>query len=101
MSELTEDEVRSVAQLARLALEPEEIHLMRGELGAILGHIASLERAKTDHVEPMTHATQVTRSLRTDVASPSLDADVAVAQAPDRDGNFFRVPSILGEGSSD
>lgn len=92
---LTRDEVAEIAQLARLAMNEGELESLRGELAAILDHVAALREVDTTGVEPMTHAVPTTLRLRPDVVEPSLPVEVALADAPaERDG-CFEVPAII------
>jgi len=99
MEPLSKDDVAQIADLARLALTDAELDSLRGDLSAILSHMDELAAVPTDGVEPMTHAVPMTLRLREDEVEPSLDAEVAVAAAPDRQDGQFRVPHIIGSGS--
>ena len=92
---LSLDEVREIAQLARLALTDAEVAKLRDELGAILGYVEKLRALDTSGVEPMTHAVPLDCPLRADEVAPSLSADEALAGAPKREDDFFQVPAIL------
>lgn len=98
MDSLTRRQVEEIALLARLALDSEEIDRLAGELTAILEHMAALRAVDTSGVEPMTHAVPTDLRLRADEVEPSLPADEALAQAPDRADDCFRVPHIIGGG---
>jgi aspartyl-tRNA(Asn)/glutamyl-tRNA(Gln) amidotransferase subunit C len=87
------EQVLHVARLARLRLSDEEVTTMTGELSGILGHIEKLSELDLDGVEPTTHVVDVGNALRADEPRPSLPRDVVLAQAPDTDGEGFRVPS--------
>lgn len=89
---LPADEVRAIAHLARLALTDAEVELLRGELAAILDHVAALAEVDTTGVEPMTHATPMTLRLRDDVVEPPLPAEVALADAPAVRAGGFEIP---------
>jgi len=92
---LTRDEVAEIAQLARLAMSDGELESLRGELAAILDHVAALRDVDTTGVEPMTHAVPTTLRLRADAAAASLPVDIALRDAPvERDG-CFEVPAII------
>lgn len=92
---LTRDEVAEIAQLARLAMSEGELESLRGELAAILDHVAALREVDTTGIEPMTHAVPTTLRLRPDTAAESLPVDVALRDAPvERDG-CFEVPAII------
>jgi len=98
MSErLTEQQVRQVAKLARLNCSDEEITLFTGQLSAILEYVAQLEELDTQGVEPLAHCLPVHNVLREDVVRPSLSNEEALKNAPQRDGEFFSVPKVLGE----
>ena len=98
MSRIEPDEVREIAQLARLRLDDEEIARLSQELAAILGHIEELRQLDTTAVEPMTHAVPFDCPLRDDQPGAMLTVDEALANAPDREGSFFRVPRIITAG---
>ncbi len=97
---LTEEQVRHVAHLARLKITDEEVHLFTRQLGAILEYIAQLEELDTSDVEPLAHCLPVHNVLREDEIRPSLSNDQALQNAPQRDGEFFAVPKVLGDASS-
>jgi aspartyl-tRNA(Asn)/glutamyl-tRNA(Gln) amidotransferase subunit C len=92
---ISRDDVEHVARLARLALTPDELERMRAQLNAILVHIDALKAVDTAGVEPTSHAVPVINVMREDEPSPSLPADAMLANAPDRSGEFFRVPRII------
>jgi aspartyl-tRNA(Asn)/glutamyl-tRNA(Gln) amidotransferase subunit C len=87
------EQVLHVARLARLRLSDEEVTTMAGELSSILGHIEKLSELDLDGVAPTTHVVDVGNALRADEPRPSLPRDVVLEQAPDTDGEGFRVPS--------
>lgn len=95
MAALTRDEVLEIALLARLHLEPDEVERLRAELSAILEHMERLRLLDTEGVEPMTHAVPMRLRLRPDVVEPSLSVELALDEAPDADGDLFRVPGII------
>jgi aspartyl-tRNA(Asn)/glutamyl-tRNA(Gln) amidotransferase subunit C len=94
---LSLEEVRRIAALARLRLSPEEEQVFRGQLSAILEHVAVLEGLDVSNVEPMTHALAAgdAPALREDVERPGLSHEEALGNAPDREGTAFRVPRII------
>ena len=100
MSEqLTEQQVRQVAKLARLNCSDDEIKQFTGQLGAILEYIDQLNEVDTEGVEPLAHSLPVSNVFREDVVRPSLPNDEALKNAPQRDGEYFAIPKVLGEGS--
>ncbi len=92
---ITAAEVRETAELARLALSDEELTRLERELSAILDYMADLAKLDTTGVEPMTHAVPLKAPLRQDVLGPQLESEVALADAPRREGSFFEVPKII------
>jgi aspartyl-tRNA(Asn)/glutamyl-tRNA(Gln) amidotransferase subunit C len=94
---ITRQEVEHVARLARLGLSGEEIERMRAQLDAILSYVDKLNELETRDVPPTSHVLPVTNILREDAIRPSLSQEEALANAPDRQETFFRVPRILEE----
>jgi aspartyl-tRNA(Asn)/glutamyl-tRNA(Gln) amidotransferase subunit C len=92
---LTTQEVQWVAHLARLQLSEAEIELMTRQLSAIVDYVDQLKRVNTDGVEPMAHVLAVQNVFRADERAPSLSTADALANAPERQGDFYRVPAVL------
>jgi aspartyl-tRNA(Asn)/glutamyl-tRNA(Gln) amidotransferase subunit C len=95
---LSEQDVRHVAMLARLALTDEEVEAMRADLNSILGHIDEIQRLDLGDVAPMAHAIKVVNVTRPDVVTPSFSQEVAVMNAPQAEGGAFLIPQIVGGG---
>ncbi|MGD9126955.1 MAG: Asp-tRNA(Asn)/Glu-tRNA(Gln) amidotransferase subunit GatC [Planctomycetia bacterium] len=94
---ISREEVEKVALLARLRLSDAELETMTSQMGDILGYIELLDELDTDGVEPMAHALDLHDVFRDDVVRPSLPRDRALANAPDADGECYRVPAVLGD----
>jgi aspartyl-tRNA(Asn)/glutamyl-tRNA(Gln) amidotransferase subunit C len=92
---LTPDEVRWVAHLARLELSDAELETMTRQLSAILDYVQQLKEVPTEGVEPLAHPLPIHDVFRDDVPAPSLTVDAALANAPQRQGDFFSVPAVL------
>jgi aspartyl-tRNA(Asn)/glutamyl-tRNA(Gln) amidotransferase subunit C len=92
---LSIDQVRWVAHLARLELDEAELPIMARHLGAILDYVNKLQEVNTEGVEPLAHALDVHNVFREDEPAPCLSVDAALANAPDRRGDFFGVPAVL------
>jgi len=94
---LSLDEVRRIARLARLRLSTQEEEAFAGQLSAILDHVAQLGELDVGQVEPMTHALAGgdPAALRQDTPLPCLPPELALANAPARDGTCFKVPRII------
>lgn len=86
-----------VAALARLALSEAEIDGMARDLEQILAHVASLDALETRDVPPTLHGFDLPTPLRPDRPAPPLDPELAVANAPARQGTAFLVPKVLEE----
>ena len=93
---LTPEEVDHVALLARLKLAPEERERLTTQLNSILEHFEQLQQIDTTGVLPMSHAVPMSNVLREDEPAPSLSPEEALRNAPDQDGDCFRVPRVIG-----
>ncbi|MHB8572759.1 MAG: Asp-tRNA(Asn)/Glu-tRNA(Gln) amidotransferase subunit GatC [Candidatus Dormibacteria bacterium] len=94
MTELSHEEVRHVARLARLGLTEEEVAYFAGQLSHILGHIERMSELDTDGVPPTAQTTGLTNVFRPDRVVPPLSREAALANAPDSDGESFLVKGI-------
>ncbi len=103
MSDVTLEEVQHVAVLANVELTAEELPKMARDLNAVLGYIAELNELDTTGVEPMAQVSDVLgiapathgETLRTDEVRPSVDRAAVMAEAPETDGRFFKVPKVI------
>lgn len=94
---LTREQVEHVAKLARLAISTEETALYGRQLSSILSYVEKLNELDTAAIQPTSHVLPLTNVTRADRARPSLAPDQALANAPDRAGDLFRVPKIISE----
>lgn len=94
---LTKDEVLKVAHLARLEFKELEIEKFRGDLNNILSFIEKLKEVDTSGVEPMYQVNNLENVLRPDLVKKSLDKDLALKNAPQKDEGMFIVPKVVGE----
>jgi aspartyl-tRNA(Asn)/glutamyl-tRNA(Gln) amidotransferase subunit C len=92
---ISKEEVQHVARLARLHLSPEELERMREQLDVILAYIDKLRELDVEGVEPTSHAVPLVNVMRDDAVAPCLSQEAALANAPNRAGEFFRVPRII------
>ena len=97
MSRISADDVRKVAQLARLDLPEERIATYTGQLERILDYVAHLEAVDTTDVPPTTRAVEVVNVTRDDRVEATPVREELLNQAPQREGDFFRVPKILAD----
>jgi aspartyl-tRNA(Asn)/glutamyl-tRNA(Gln) amidotransferase subunit C len=96
---ISEEQVRKVAQLGRLELSDSEVSQFSGQLSAIKEYIEKLNELNTDGVEPLAHCLPVHNVLRDDTPRPSLSNEQALANAPDTEDVYFKVPKILDDNS--
>jgi aspartyl-tRNA(Asn)/glutamyl-tRNA(Gln) amidotransferase subunit C len=88
-------EVEHVANLARLTFSDEEKELIRSQLDAILSYVGKLAELDTTGVEPTSHVLPIVNVFKDDVPGGSLSPDEALANAPERSGDFYSVPKII------
>ena len=91
---ISEEEVRHVANLARLGLTEDEVKNMSGQLGAILESIEQIGELDLSDVPPTANALNLTNVLRPDEPRKSLPQDAALSTAPDPMDGLFAVPRI-------
>jgi aspartyl-tRNA(Asn)/glutamyl-tRNA(Gln) amidotransferase subunit C len=95
---LTEQEVRYIADLANLRLSDDEVSKMSKDLGHILTHIEQLNELNTTNVEPMAQVLfegDETATLREDVPHATLTNEEALANAPAKGNGYFKVPKVI------
>jgi len=91
------EQVLHVARLSRLSLDEREVTEMQEDLSSILDHVDRLSEIDIEGIEPTSHVVPLENVLREDVARPSLEREVSLAQAPDSLDGAFRVPSPQAE----
>ena len=89
---ISRDEVLHVARLARLALSDDEIDRLGAQLNAILEAVGKVSELDLADVEPTAHPLDLVNVWAEDEPRPSLSLEDALANAPDRERGFFRVP---------
>ena len=90
-------QVKKVAKLARLELSNAEVEEFAGQLSAILDYVERMNKLNTEGVEPLAHCLPISNVFREDIVKESLGTETTLANAPQRDGAFFKVPKILEE----
>lgn len=93
--ELSSDEVRHIARLARIALSDAEVERFRGELSSILEHCQTLNEIDTGDVQPTAQSFDLVNVERADEPAPSEPAAAVFANAPRREDDYFRVRAVL------
>ena len=89
---ISRDQVIHVAKLARLDLSEEEVERLTGELDAILEAVSKVSELDLTHVPPTSHPHDLVNVWAEDAPHASLSVDEALANAPAREGDLFRVP---------
>jgi aspartyl-tRNA(Asn)/glutamyl-tRNA(Gln) amidotransferase subunit C len=89
---ISKDEVAHVARLARLKLTDAELERFGEQLSAILDAVGKVSELDLSDVPPTAHPLDLVNVWDEDETWPSLPVEEALANAPDRDGSFFRVP---------
>jgi aspartyl-tRNA(Asn)/glutamyl-tRNA(Gln) amidotransferase subunit C len=89
------EQVRKVANLARLELTADEETQFTTQLGSILDYIEQLNQLDVTNVAPTTRAIDVSNVTREDILQPYPDREAILNSAPQQEGDFFRVPKIL------
>ncbi|MFD1020995.1 Asp-tRNA(Asn)/Glu-tRNA(Gln) amidotransferase subunit GatC [Thalassobacillus hwangdonensis] len=95
MSRISKDEVKHVANLARLAVTEEEADLFTKQLDDIITYAEQLNELDTTGVEPTTHVLDLKNVLRKDEPRKWLDKKDVMNNAPDHQDGQFKVPSVL------
>jgi aspartyl-tRNA(Asn)/glutamyl-tRNA(Gln) amidotransferase subunit C len=89
------DQVHKVANLARLEMTAEEEEQLTAQMSSILEYFQQLSELDTTDVPPTTRAIDVSNVTRADELRPYPDREAILKEAPDQDGDFFKVPKIL------
>jgi aspartyl-tRNA(Asn)/glutamyl-tRNA(Gln) amidotransferase subunit C len=95
--DITADVVRHIGLLGRIELTDSEVKTFGDQLTNILHYVDKLQELDTEGVEPMAHAVEIHNVLASDVPHTSLTPDQALANAPQRDGDYFKVPKVIGD----
>jgi len=95
MTKISSSDVRKVAQLSRLELPEDQIQTYTEQLEEILSYVDQLQEIDTENIPPTTRAVEVVNAMREDVVEVSCSREDLLNQAPNREGDFFRVPKIL------
>lgn len=97
MSEIDRGVVRYVADLARIALTDEEVDRFTGQLSVVLESVGKLREVDTEAIPPTASVLPLENVWREDEARPGLTLEEAMRNAPGRDGDLFRVQTVIEE----
>ena len=99
VKKIDQTQVRKVAMLSRLELTEAEVAEFTGQLSAILKYMEKMNELDTNNVEPLAHCLPISNVFRKDCVKESLGTEKTLSNAPQRDGEFFKVPKILDDTS--
>jgi aspartyl-tRNA(Asn)/glutamyl-tRNA(Gln) amidotransferase subunit C len=97
---ISEQEVRHICHLARLKPSDEEVRRFSEQLSDVLAYMEKLDELDTKDVAPTAHALPVHNVFRVDEPGVCLNPEQALANAPQREDNFFAVPKVLDQNSA-
>jgi len=97
MSRISNEQVKHVANLARLAITEEEAEKFTKQLDAIISFAEQLNELDTENVEPTYHVLDMKNVLREDIPKKGLPREEVLKNAPEQENGQIKVPSILGE----
>jgi len=89
------DDVKKIAELARLEFSDSEIENYTREMNKILGYVEKLNEINTENVEPLSHPIENSNIFRADIEQKSSDRIKALANAPESTSEYFKVPKVI------
>jgi aspartyl-tRNA(Asn)/glutamyl-tRNA(Gln) amidotransferase subunit C len=92
---ITQEEVLHVANLARLDLRADEVEKLTSQLSSILDYVEKLGELNLEGVEPMAHVLEIVNAFREDEPRPSFPNDAILGNAPEAEGDCFKVPKVI------
>jgi len=95
--EINERFIQHIALISRIELTEEQISHFGKQFADILAYVDKLKELDTQGVEPMAHALDISNVLTDDQVGESLPVEKALANAPARIGNFYKVPKVIGD----
>lgn len=93
---IDKDTIRKIAHLSRLELDAKDEENLEKDLTKILDWMDKLNEIDTENVQPLIHMSEELNVLREDVVNNGIKHEDALANAPKKDSNYFRVPKFLG-----
>lgn len=93
--EITKNEVRHVADLARLKFTDEELDKFSVQLDSILRYVNKLDELNTDNVKPTAHIVPISNVFRDDVVKTSMNKEKVLMNAKEKEDGYFKVPKII------
>ena len=93
--DIGKEQIEYLAGLAGIELNEEEKGTFGRQLLRIIGYVEKLNELDLTHVPPTAHTQNLTNVFREDECKPGLPQEAALSMAPDRQGDFFRVPKVI------
>ena len=93
--EINTELIDKLADLSQLEFDQKAKEMMQGDLQKILVFVNTLNEVNTDNVEPLVYMSEETNVLRKDEVKEHLDKDLALKNAPDKNSDYFKVPTVL------
>ena len=90
-----QETVRRIAHLARIKVSDEDVPHLQDELNAILSFVEELSSVDVSGVEPMTSVMPMPMKKRADIVTEGSIAEAIIANAPEREDHFFKVPKVV------
>lgn len=94
---VTKNDVKKIAELARLEFTEGEIENYTDEMNKILGYMEKLNELDTENVEPLSHPIENTNIFREDIVKESTDREEALKNAPNATSEHFKVPKVISQ----
>lgn len=92
---ITSKDVEKVALLSRLEINEADMEAMTGQLNSILDYVDVLNKVDTENIQPTAHVLPMKNVMREDVVKPSLARELALANAPEAEDGYFKVPKVV------
>jgi aspartyl-tRNA(Asn)/glutamyl-tRNA(Gln) amidotransferase subunit C len=93
---ISTEEVKHVADLARLDMDESSIEIFSKQIGNILQYIDTLKSVDTEKTTPTSHAVFLPNAFREDEVKEHIDRNLALANAPEKENGNFIVPKVIG-----
>ncbi len=94
---VSKDDVKKIAELARLEFSDSEIDNYTVEMNEILGYVEKLNELDTENVEPLSHPIENNNVFREDIKKSSTERERALKNAPDNTSEHFKVPKVISQ----
>lgn len=92
---LSKEEVLHIAALAKVGVNDADVEKMREQLSNILENVEALQKLDTQNVAPTAQSITLQNVIMPDEIRPSLSSEEVLANAPQREGDFFKVKIVL------